>query len=162
MPLITWRDSYSVGVPLIDNDHKLLVSLINQLDDAINGGQGRDVVGSVLNVLEEYTRGHFGREELLMRKAGYADLPPHKREHEKLTAQVHEIVARYAGGDDSHIDDHLLQFLKSWLTGHILGVDMKYTPYLKGVDLTPEEMLSASGFDPSGDAADDDDDLMVP
>lgn len=154
MSLITWQDSYSVGVPLIDNDHKLLVSLINQLDDAIKGGQGRDVVGSVLNVLEEYTRGHFGREEILMRKAGYPDLPPHKREHEKLAAQVREIVARYAAGDDSHIDDELLQFLKSWLTGHILGVDMKYAPYLKDVELTPDEMLASIGFDQGEDVDD--------
>lgn len=154
MSLITWQDSYSVGVPLIDDDHKLLVTLINQLDDAIQGGQGRDVVGSVLNVLEEYTRGHFGREELLMEKAGYADLPPHRREHRKLTDQVRDIVVRYHGHQDEHLDSEVLTFLKTWLTGHILGVDMKYAPHLKGITLTPDEIVASMGL---ADAEDEDD-----
>jgi hemerythrin len=156
MPLITWQDGYSVGVPQIDDDHKLLVSLINQLDDAIRGGQGHDVVGSVLTVLEEYTHGHFGREELLMAKAGYSDLPAHHREHEKLTAQVRDIAGRYHRGDRAALDGAVLEFLKTWLTGHILGVDMKYAPYLDGVALTPEELLASIGLADAGDGEDDD------
>lgn len=158
MPLITWQDSYSVGVPLIDDDHRLLVSLINQLDDAIQGGQGRDVVGSVLNVLEEYTRGHFGREERLMEKAGYPDLVPHRREHHKLTDQVRAIVERYHAGPDETLDADVLAFLKTWLTGHILGVDMKYAPYLEGVTLTPDEIAASLGLA----EADPEDDPLAP
>lgn len=154
MSLITWQDSYSVGVPQIDEDHKLLISLINQLDDSIRGGQGRDVVGSVLNVLQEYTRGHFGREELLMEKAGYPDLAPHRREHRKLADQVRDIVARYHAGTDGHVDSDVLTFLKTWLTGHILGVDMKYAPYLEGISLTPDEMLASLGLDDMEDETD--------
>lgn len=142
MPLITWQDSYSVGVELIDNDHKLLVSLINQLNDAMEGGQGRDVVGSVLNVLVEYTVGHFGREELLMQKGGYPDLEAHRKEHGKLTEQVRVIAERYRAGDTGSVDADLLNFLRTWLTGHILGVDKRYAPYVKDVQLTRDEVLS--------------------
>ena len=94
-----------------------------------------------------------------MQKAGYDDLAPHKREHGKLTDQVHDIVARFAKGNGDGIDDEVLTFLKNWLTGHILGVDMRYTPYLRGMTLTPEEVLSASDFHLAG--ADDDDGSMV-
>lgn len=153
MDLITWQDSYSVGVELIDNDHKLLVSLINQLSESIESQQGREVAGSVLNVLEEYTASHFGREELLMEKGGYPDLAPHRVEHEKLKAQVRDVVSRYHAGDTEQLDREVLAFLRNWLTGHILGVDMKYAPYVKDVVLTPDELLSTMDL---GDDSDSD------
>ncbi|MFA7431743.1 MAG: bacteriohemerythrin [Rhodospirillaceae bacterium] len=151
MALITWQDSYSVGVELIDNDHKLLVSLINQLNDAAEGGQGRDVVGSVLNVLIEYTEGHFSREELLMEKGGYPDLDAHRKHHRKLTTKVREMIAQYHDGRLSTLDRDILDFLKGWLTGHILGVDMEYRPYVKDVSLTPEELLASLNLDGDDD-----------
>lgn len=153
MALITWQDSYSVGVELIDADHQLLVSLINQLDDAMKAGAGTDTVGSVLNVLIEYTEGHFGREELLMEKGAYPDLAPHRKEHVKLTDQVRGIVTRYNSGDIESLDAEVMEFLRTWLTGHILGVDRKYTPFVTGLSLTPEELLASMNLD-----LDDDDD----
>jgi len=147
MALITWQDSYSVGVAQIDNDHKLLVSLINQLGAAVEEGQSGDVVGSVLNVVIEYTASHFGREELLMEKGGYPGLAAHKAEHAKLTARVRDIVARYNGGTDGQLDRDVLVFLKTWLTGHILGVDRQYTDYVRDVTLTPEELFASIGLD---------------
>lgn len=141
MQLITWQDSFSVGVDLVDNDHKLLVSLIKQLNDAVEGGQGREVVGSVLNVLIEYTESHFSREERLMEKGGYPDLPAHRKHHEKLCAQVREMVDQYKRGETETLDRHILEFLSDWLTGHILGVDMQYRPYVQGVELTPDEIM---------------------
>lgn len=159
MALINWQDSYSVGVDLIDTDHKLLVSLINQLDDAMTEGGGRDTVGSVLNVLLEYTETHFGREELLMEKGAYPELAPHKREHAKLTAQVRGIVERWHGGDDASLDGEVLDFLKNWLTGHILGVDRKYAPYVKGQTLTPDELLACMNLDLEGLDGEEEDDL---
>ncbi|WP_404380779.1 bacteriohemerythrin [Caenispirillum salinarum] len=146
MALITWQDSYSVGVDMIDADHQLLVSLINQLDDAMTSGAGADTVGSVLNVLIEYTETHFGREELLMEKGGYPELEPHKKEHAKLTGQVRAIVDRYNAGDIGSVDAEVMEFLKNWLTGHILGVDRKYTPYVEGLTLTPEELMASMNF----------------
>lgn len=159
MALITWQESYSVGVEMIDTDHQLLVSLINQLDDAIREGGGRDTVGSVLNVLLEYTETHFGREELLMEKGGYPELAPHKREHVKLTDQVRVIADRFNGGDDSSLDAEVLEFLKNWLTGHILGVDRKYAPFVKDLTLTPEELLASMHLD-LGDADDEEEDAF--
>lgn len=161
MALITWQDSYSVGVELIDADHQLLVSLINQLDDAMSAGAGADTVGSVLNVLIEYTETHFGREELLMEKGGYPELAPHKREHTKLTGQVRQIVDRYNAGDTGSVDNEVMDFLKTWLTGHILGVDRKYTPYVSGLTLSPEELMASMnlGLDDLGE--DDEDDAFT-
>ena len=63
MALITWGPSIMVGVPDIDKQHKRLVDLINELHTAMTKGQGRDVVGRVVDALVSYTRDHFGFEE---------------------------------------------------------------------------------------------------
>jgi hemerythrin len=157
MALITWQDSYNVGVDMIDADHQLLVSLINQLDDAMTSGAGTDTVGSVLNVLVEYTETHFGREELLMEKGSYPDLGPHKKEHAKLTAKVRAIVDRFNGGDTESLDTEVMEFLRTWLTGHILGVDRKYTPFVKDLTLTPDELLASMSFGLDDDPSDAED-----
>lgn len=141
MPLIEWQDSYAIGIDLIDADHKLLVSLINQVHEAREDGQSAEMMGSALNVLIEYTETHFSREEMLMEKGGYPDLGPHKKKHVELTNKVREIVERYNSGDVSALNDELIEFLRTWLTDHILGVDMKYKPYVEGITLTPEELL---------------------
>ncbi|OFX11181.1 MAG: hypothetical protein A2516_09390 [Alphaproteobacteria bacterium RIFOXYD12_FULL_60_8] len=147
MPLIEWRDSYGVGVDLIDADHKLLVSLINQLYEAHEDGQGTEMVGSALNVLIEYTETHFSREELLLEKGAYPELAEHREEHRRLTQKVRDITERYNAGDTAVCDDALIVFLKDWLTDHILGVDMKYKSYVQGLTLTPAELLGSFHLD---------------
>jgi hemerythrin len=143
MARITWQESFSVGVEVIDSDHRLLVSLINQLEDAILGGQGCDVVAAVLRVLVDYTHSHFAREELLMRKAGYRQLEAHIKEHRALTDQVAVLVKKVNDQPEVTLDRALLDFLQHWLTDHILGADRAYAPYLQGVTLNEEEHLDA-------------------
>jgi len=132
MPAIVWTNDLNIGVPPIDTDHKLLVSLINQLDDAISGGEGRETVGSVINALLDYTEYHFKREESLMDACGYPDLEAHKRHHEQLCERVGEIRDRYVADKDSLADAEVLEFMRTWLTGHILGEDKKYMPFMSG------------------------------
>lgn len=147
MTLITWQDAYSVGVELLDDDHRLLVSLINQLEESTSSEDDENVTGSVLSVLVEYTKSHFAREELMMKKAGYPALDDHLLEHQKLSQQVQEVLTRYRAGEHDSLNNDVLIFLRSWLMGHILGVDKQYSPYLKTVTLTAEEILACMGCD---------------
>jgi len=153
MTLMQWQDSYSVGVPLIDSDHKILVDLINQLFDAKETGQASDVVGSVLNVLLEYTETHFTREERLMARGGYPDLDAHIVEHKALRDKVRAIRTRFLQGERSVVGDDVLEFLKDWLTGHILTRDSSYRPWVEKVELAAGEMLL--GFDIDDDEEED-------
>ena len=95
MSIIQWTPDFSVGVESIDTDHKVLISLINQLDDAILGGEPKQTVSRVLDALSDYTNYHFAREELLMRACAYPDIEAHARTHATLRAQVHDIRNRY-------------------------------------------------------------------
>jgi hemerythrin len=73
MELIKWKDVFSVKVSEVDNQHKKLIGLINQLYDAMRVGKGREVLGSVLTELVNYTIYHFSTEERLFREYGYPE-----------------------------------------------------------------------------------------
>ena len=140
MSLIQWQDSYSVGVPMLDSDHKILISLLNQLYDAREEGQSQEVIGSVLNVLVEYTINHFAREERLMEIGGYPHLEEHRKEHRRLTNTVREYHLEYINGRHTAVSD-VFELLKDWLIKHILIADSRYQPYVENVDVTSEEVF---------------------
>ncbi len=128
MALIEWTDELSVGVEEIDDQHKVLVDLINSLDEAIHSQAGKTASVDILNQLVEYTRIHFDAEEALMRTANYPDFDKHKAQHEVLLQQAESLQQKIAGG--AGISFQLLHFLKTWLTQHILDTDKQYTPHL--------------------------------
>ncbi len=131
MPAITWTLQMSVGIHAIDTDHKLLISLINQFHKAVKDGEGHETVGSVLNTLCDYTDFHFRREEELMMACSYPDLEHHKQGHAVLKKKVYSIRDDYLAHPENIISDEVLDFMKTWLTEHILGNDMKYKPSME-------------------------------
>ena len=72
MPLMTWTDSMSVGVKVLDDDHKKLVDMVNELHDGILEGHRHEALAHVLDQLVHYTKVHFAREEQLFDKTKYA------------------------------------------------------------------------------------------
>lgn len=134
--LIEWDDSLSVGIQEIDEQHKVLVHLLNSLHQAIRDHHGREAVEATLTQLADYTRIHFTVEESLMRIMGYPDYEPHKAQHEALIGQLQGFQQRVASGDA--VTFELLHFLRNWLTHHIQEGDTRYTDFFleRGVQRT--------------------------
>jgi len=86
-------------------------------------------LGSTLDSLVRYTQAHFTAEERLMEQSGYPDLAAHKREHEALTEKVLDFQRNFDAGRIG-MGVEVMQFLGSWLQGHIRGSDKKYVPSL--------------------------------
>lgn len=124
--LIQWTEEMSVKVPHLDNDHRFLIALINQLASAEKIGNRR-IAESVLDELINYTLDHFQREELFLEKMGYPDLSKHKRLHNSFTEVIQDIRWQYLHGFRPKINNEILLFLRNWLSKHILVEDMKYT-----------------------------------
>ena len=135
MPLMTWNEKLSVGVKLLDDDHKKLVGMVNQLYDGVQSGHGKESLGSILDGLIDYTKTHFAHEEQYFAKTGYHDSTAHKKEHDDFSRQVLEVQKKYKAGVSSVLSLEVMNFLKNWLVTHIQGSDQKYGPYLnsKGI-----------------------------
>jgi len=126
--LISWSPDLSVGVQEIDEQHKELVHLLNELNQAVTEHHGSAACADILRRLAEYTRIHFAVEESLMRILAYPDFERHKGEHDALSAQVAQLQTKLASGQAT-ITFELLHFLKVWLTKHIQESDRRYGTY---------------------------------
>jgi len=129
MAFMNWNDKLSVGVETLDNQHKVLIETLNELQAAMMKGQARAVAAKILNELIQYTRDHFAAEEAMMEQTKYSALAAHRIAHRELTKQVEDYVARLEKGDIT-LGVHLLNFLSDWLTKHIQGEDQKYGPWM--------------------------------
>jgi hemerythrin len=127
---VSWDDSYSVGIGVIDDDHKKLLTLINNLQTAVYYPTGEAFERQALKELVDYTKYHFGREEELMRKHDYPGLDDHKKQHDEMIARVGGFMDAYER-DREHTVEEMTEFLKTWLIKHINGTDQLYSPYLK-------------------------------
>lgn len=126
--LLTWSDDLSVGIQEIDEQHKVLVNLLNELHDSVLNRHGREACERILRRLAEYTRIHFAVEESLMRILHYPEYEEHTQEHEELIGQVADLQKKFRD-DGLNISMDLLQFLKAWLTEHIIKSDQDYAPH---------------------------------
>ena len=124
MAFITWNAMFSTGFSEQDNQHKKLIELINQLNDAKQAGKSAEMLGSVLFELVDYTVFHFGYEEKLMAEYKYADTPAHKAEHAKFIQTVGDLKKKFDSGDVVITSD-IMKFLCDWLIDHILRADKK-------------------------------------
>lgn len=134
MALFAWSDGYSVNIMEIDNQHKRLIELINELHSAMAAGKGKEVLGKTLQGLIDYTKTHFAYEENLMKTHGYSEYSQHKTAHEKLVSQVLDFQKKFQAGEMLVTID-IMNFLKDWLSKHIMGTDKKYSPFFnsKGI-----------------------------
>lgn len=124
---------YSVGVAVLDEQHKKLFGLINALFEAMKIGKGSLVIGKILTELTEYTKFHFSDEEGYMTKCNYPELATHKQIHAKLTSEVVAIQTKFASDQNINLSIETLDFLKSWLINHIQGTDKKYSSYMNKI-----------------------------
>jgi hemerythrin len=128
MAYMQWTDDLTTGIQVIDDQHKRIITFINELDHASQTGSP-DEVQHVLEGLLDYTITHFEFEEELQEKAGYPFLKAHKRVHEIFMKRVAAFRERANNGED--VVPELLSMLKVWLASHIKGDDQDYVESVK-------------------------------
>jgi hemerythrin len=129
-PFVAWTKNLSVGVAAMDDDHKKLIAIINDLHDGIIAGHKKEILASALDHLAEYTRFHFAREEEMLAKTNYLAAPIHKMEHAGFVSRLSNLQERFKTAPIAMIDLELMNFLRNWLLTHIQGSDKQYGPRL--------------------------------
>ncbi|MCF8068881.1 MAG: bacteriohemerythrin [Desulfobacterales bacterium] len=131
MSFFDWEEKYSVGITEIDEQHKKLVGLLNQLHEAMSDGKSTEVIKPVLIGLIEYVKTHFSTEENYLIKYAYPDYESHKKAHDQFTNKVRDLRDKYIDDTTSSLAIEISDFLKDWLVKHIMGTDKLYVSFLK-------------------------------
>jgi hemerythrin len=129
MAFIDWTANYSVKVDAMDEQHKKLIALINELHEAMKTGQGKEVTSRVLTNLVRYTQTHFTAEEKLLEQYHYPKLGEQKIAHKGFVAKIQE-TQKKAETTTIGVNNDLLKFLKDWLINHIEGSDKQYGEHI--------------------------------
>ena len=125
---IPWSDDLSVGLQEIDEQHKILISLINSLySESILKKADQSVVDSILSELKQYTVIHFSVEESLFRLFDYPHTETHQKQHDNLKEELATVHRKFKGGEPVSIE--LMSFLRRWIKNHIMMEDKKYAPF---------------------------------
>jgi len=120
MALMEWKDSYRVGVPAVDHEHRELIAMINYLHQRLGENPRREDIVDSLGDIHAAISAHFALEEKIMRDAGYKGYEAHKADHEQLLDAILDIADDVAGGDAMTT---LGKRLSEWFGNHFRTMD---------------------------------------
>lgn len=126
---LLWSERLSVGIEQIDDDHKVLIAL---LDRASARGLSEEEVDGIIAELIDYTLYHFRHEEAIMEACGYLNLEDHRTTHRKLTARAEEFAEQWRKDRSDEVIQDLLDFLRTWLVEHIMTEDAEIQAFAEG------------------------------
>ncbi|NLT50617.1 MAG: hemerythrin family protein [Ignavibacteria bacterium] len=129
--VLQWKDIYSIGIEDIDNQHKKLFRIYNDLYDAQQKGIASAMLDEKLQELYDYTKYHFTQEEKLMENAGYAQLEEHIKEHKYYEKHIDDLIKSSEKGKIM-VTLKTIDYLKDWIITHILGSDKEYSSFIIG------------------------------
>ncbi len=124
--MVEWEYKNSVDVSIIDEEHKRLINIINNVIVAKQHRNNQKELIEILNEMVEYANTHFKTEERYMIKFKYPEYHYHKEEHLDFSIKTLAYESRVVSGDH-HVAIEILEYLKSWLVEHIQRSDKKYT-----------------------------------
>ena len=129
--IVQWQNSYSVGIKLIDDQHKELVRLTNKLFANCLAGREQSINAFLETIHEavDYVGYHFGTEEKIMERVYYPELAQHKSEHVSFIREVLSNVEDYASGR-VRSPFAFVYFLRDWVLNHIAYRDKRLGGYL--------------------------------
>ena len=128
--VVTWSDDLSYGIKAMDDDHKVMITLVNRMHAIVNEGADSSDVRPLLAKLAEYAILHFRREEIVMKTCHYPIMEEHIEYHHSLEKEVFELLKKKDQKLNKEETANLLQFLSNWLFEHISSVDQTLTPYV--------------------------------
>ena len=121
-----WTPNLSVGVALIDEQHKMLFEKADKLFEAGKNRQAKEYIGELLDFLEDYTKKHFSDEENYMRSINYPGYADQKKAHDSFTSRLAKLQSDYkASGGDLLVILNANQLVYEWLMQHISHMDKK-------------------------------------
>jgi methyl-accepting chemotaxis protein/hemerythrin len=124
-----WDESMALHIPAIDSQHKQLIGWIKALNDAVQKGEGAQVIDDVLQKLVSYVQEHFSDEEHLMLSHNFPGFMSHRQEHDFFVTRLMDMHNDIESGEE--LSNKTRDFLIDWLISHIKGTDQIYGRFIR-------------------------------
>jgi len=132
--IVTWSERLSCGIKLIDDQHKGLVELVNDMFNHATGNsiQEQDYFNIVIQEVVKYVKVHFATEEKIMLATKFSGYTEHKKAHDSFVIAVVNNINDFKAGKRLTLSA-FTKFLKDWILSHIAMMDKQYFEYFKKI-----------------------------
>ena len=135
-----WNDNLSVSVPLIDEQHKMLLKHLAEFSEAVAAHHGPSEIAGTLDFLVDYMDFHFKTEEKHMRANSYPGIETHLKEHVKFTRTLANLGEDFKEeGATASLAEAINTMLINLFLKHIEAIDQQLGVFLKGKGVVLEE-----------------------
>lgn len=133
MELIPWKEEFALGISEIDEQHKKILTIINNLSEIFQDKKHheQEVVNKIIQELDDYAVYHFQTEEKYFELFNYEDADAHIKIHNQYREKITEWRQRYEKDNDPKIFFDISEFLQNWWVWHINNTDRAYIPFMK-------------------------------
>lgn len=131
MAFLDWSPEFSMGVEIFDNEHKELIAILNKLHDALTAGADKASLQQICFRLMEHAVQHFKHEEMYFEDWAYPERQAHANAHKTLRRELFAMQDKLLANPDAQGLTALSEFLRHWLTNHILNDDRQYGEFLR-------------------------------
>lgn len=123
--IFPWSDNFNTGVDEIDQQHRKLVAILNQVASFITLQRTNIDPDNLIGELVDYAVFHFDSEENYwlnsLPESEYTK--QHRDTHNQFIQRVNDLKESAKALSEEQWLDELLSFLASWLASHILKSD---------------------------------------
>ena len=124
MSLLEWKPEYSVGIASMDDEHREMIDLINDVYAKLGTSSDPDAIEDGLENIYSTISLHFALEERIMREQSYAEYAEHKEDHEDLLDEIRDLMDEFVVDQDA--GGRLLEKrLSDWFGRHFASFDAR-------------------------------------
>jgi hemerythrin len=139
-----WDESYEIGFPVIDAQHRQLFDAFNEFVEACDGGRGYSEIEKTMEFLHEYTIRHFMDEEKIQQEHRYPDYHQHKRFHDEFKIMLRDLKADFTQkGPTADVISRIQTSIGDWISNHIKVHDMKIGKYIRAREKYIDKLRSS-------------------
>lgn len=165
MSMFEWKSRYHIGVDVVDEEHRTLFQMLNEVaEDIAVGKKDEQRLSAMIDDIVTYAKKHFSDEEAIMAESGVdaRHVKRQKMEHHSFLYDIDKMRTEYANDETQERLMQLVQFFTSWLVFHTLRTDQQLGIQLREIksgrspeeayDLAEHSALGAALYRPIVDA----------
>lgn len=131
--LIVWSDKLELGIPIVDEQHRTIVSTMNSLYFLLSKNLFNESILHISRIVINHIKLHNFTEEYILEQAHYPDLDGHRKQHRESELDLMEAVRKTTQAYEQNAlrSDELMAFMKSYWLNHICKEDRKYADWMR-------------------------------
>jgi len=124
MSLLEWKPEYSVGIESMDDEHREMINMINDVYSILSESPDAKIVEECLERIFTTISLHFALEERIMLNNSYAEYESHKEDHEDLLDEIRDLMDGFFADPDKGAEQ-LEKRLSGWFAVHFASFDAR-------------------------------------